>query len=51
LARILSGRAFNEMNQANWPKLKTLLETDSRLQFWKSFLSHWPGSKKVALPA
>jgi hypothetical protein len=24
--------AFNEMNQANWPNLKTLLETDSRLQ-------------------
>jgi hypothetical protein len=24
--------AFNEMNQANWPNLKTMLETDSRLQ-------------------
>jgi hypothetical protein len=24
--------AFNEMNQANWANLKTLLETDSRLQ-------------------
>jgi hypothetical protein len=24
--------AFNDMNEANWPNLKTLLETDSRLQ-------------------
>lgn len=24
--------AFNEMNEANWPNLKTLLETDPRLQ-------------------
>jgi len=24
--------AFNEMNQAAWPNLKTMLETDSRLQ-------------------
>jgi hypothetical protein len=24
--------AFNDMNQANWPGLKTLLETDTRLQ-------------------
>jgi hypothetical protein len=24
--------AFNEMNQANWPNLKTMLESDSRLQ-------------------
>ncbi|MDB6124596.1 MAG: hypothetical protein JWQ71_3589 [Pedosphaera sp.] len=24
--------AFNEMNEANWPNLKALLETDSRLQ-------------------
>ena len=24
--------AFNDMNQANWPNLKTLLETDKRLQ-------------------
>lgn len=25
--------AFNEMNQANWANLKTILESDSRLQF------------------
>jgi len=25
--------AFNDMNTANWPNLKTLLETDARLQF------------------
>ena len=25
-------QAFNEMNQANWPNLKTLLETEPRLQ-------------------
>jgi hypothetical protein len=24
--------AFNDMNGANWPNLKTLLENDSRLQ-------------------
>lgn len=24
--------AFNEMNEANWPNLKTMLETDPRLQ-------------------
>ena len=24
--------AFNDMNEANWPNLKTLLESDSRLQ-------------------
>jgi hypothetical protein len=24
--------AFNEMNEANWPNLKTMLESDSRLQ-------------------
>ncbi len=24
--------AFNDMNEANWPNLKTMLETDSRLQ-------------------
>ena len=24
--------AFNELNQANWPNLKTMLESDSRLQ-------------------
>lgn len=24
--------AFNDMNEANWPNLKSLLETDSRLQ-------------------
>lgn len=24
--------AFNEMNQANWPNLKAMIETDSRLQ-------------------
>jgi hypothetical protein len=24
--------AFNEMNQANWPNLKTILESDTRLQ-------------------
>jgi hypothetical protein len=25
--------AFNEMNQTNWPNLKTMIETDPRLQF------------------
>jgi hypothetical protein len=25
--------AFNDMNQANWPNLKTILESDTRLQF------------------
>ena len=24
--------AFNDMNEANWPNLKTMLETDARLQ-------------------
>ena len=24
--------AFNEMNEANWPNLKAMLETDPRLQ-------------------
>jgi hypothetical protein len=24
--------AFNDMNEANWPNLKTMLESDSRLQ-------------------
>jgi NADPH-dependent 7-cyano-7-deazaguanine reductase QueF-like protein len=24
--------AFNDMNTANWPNLKALLETDTRLQ-------------------
>jgi len=24
--------AFNDMNEANWPNLKTMLETDTRLQ-------------------
>jgi hypothetical protein len=24
--------AFNEMNQANWPNLKAMLESDARLQ-------------------
>jgi hypothetical protein len=24
--------AFNDMNEASWPNLKTMLESDSRLQ-------------------
>ena len=25
--------AFNEMNETNWPNLKTMIETEPRLQF------------------